>query len=181
MPLVQWGVVIGASLAAAVCDLAVRRIPNWLTAPVLVGGLGWSIYVGGLAGLGDAVVSCIVLALPYVLLFLLAGGGAGDAKLMGAIGTWLGFVNGIVVLCTVSVSAIVLAVGMAVAGRRLRPVLLNLGCILCGALLVILGRGKLRDRQEFMPGTADMQKMPYGIAILAGVCLAAGGVLWWRG
>ena len=86
----QWGVVIGTALAAAVCDLRTRRVPNLLTGPIVLAGLAWGIWVGGWAGLADSVAGCLLLAIPYVLLFVFAGGGAGDAKLMGAIGSrWL--------------------------------------------------------------------------------------------
>jgi prepilin peptidase CpaA len=77
----QWGVVVCVSLLAAIWDLKSRRIPNSLTLPLIVGGLlggGWR---AGLPGLGDAALGCIVAAGPYVLLFLVAGGGAGDAKM----------------------------------------------------------------------------------------------------
>jgi prepilin peptidase CpaA len=77
-------------VTACVFDLRTRRIPNVLTfgaaacALVFAGatrgvdGLGWS-----LAGWGVAVV----LFLPF---FLLRGLGAGDVKLLGAVGAWLG-------------------------------------------------------------------------------------------
>ena len=47
---VQWGAVLGASLAAAVWDLRQRRIPNALTLPMLGAGLVYSAWVGGLSG-----------------------------------------------------------------------------------------------------------------------------------
>jgi prepilin signal peptidase PulO-like enzyme (type II secretory pathway) len=87
--LFQWGVVFGTSLAAAIFDLRSKRIPNALTIPLLVAGLVWATWIGGLSGLGNAAAACFLLALPYVFLFLFAKGGAGDAKLMGAIGAWL--------------------------------------------------------------------------------------------
>ncbi|MBM4028430.1 MAG: prepilin peptidase [Planctomycetes bacterium] len=83
---VQWGVVLGASLAAALTDLRNRRIPNRLTMPLALVGLAVAFYGGGWANLGAAGAAYLVLALPYILLFLLAGGGAGDAKMMGATG-----------------------------------------------------------------------------------------------
>jgi prepilin signal peptidase PulO-like enzyme (type II secretory pathway) len=64
LPFLQWGVVIGASTAAAVWDLRQRRIPNILTGPLFIGGLVWAIWVGGLAGLGEALVACVILAAP---------------------------------------------------------------------------------------------------------------------
>ena len=99
MAIFQWGVVIGASLFAVVSDIRQRRIPNALTFPLLAVGLIWAACFGGLAGLLEALGACALLALPYVLLFIFVGGGAGDAKLMGAIGAWLGLRYGLVALC----------------------------------------------------------------------------------
>ena len=87
---IQWGIVIGASLVAAVFDARRNRIPNVLTIPLLLLGVTSSIFFGGLSGLAQSVGACILLALPFVLLFIFANGGAGDAKLMGAIGAWIG-------------------------------------------------------------------------------------------
>ena len=64
----QWGVVLSAALAAAVMDVRTGRIPNRLTGPLLVAGLGWSVCVGVAPGLADALAACLLLACPYVLL-----------------------------------------------------------------------------------------------------------------
>jgi prepilin peptidase CpaA len=179
-PFLQWGAAIGASLAGAVADVAGRRIPNRLTGPVLVAGLAWSAYVGGLAGLCEAALACLVLAFPYVLLFLFAGGGAGDAKLMAAIGAWLGLANGMVALVAVSLCAVFLAIGQAAAKKRLRSVLDHVVAFVNGLIFIVISRGKLKDRKGFLPTTDSRQTMPYGIAIFGGVCIAATGVLLWR-
>ena len=123
LAVIQWGVIIGASLAAAFCDLRTRRIPNSLTFPLLLAGVIWSTWFGGLSGLVEAVGMCCILALPYVLLFVFANGGAGDAKLMGAIGTWLGFKHGIIVLCCVAAAGIVLALIKAITRGQAKVVL----------------------------------------------------------
>ena len=180
MPAVQWGVVIGASLAAAVSDVTCRRIPNRLTGPLLAGGLAWAGCVAGWPGLLDACAACAMLAAPYVLLFLIAGGGAGDAKLMGAIGAWVGVVAGIVVLAAVAVSGILLAAAFALARKRLRPALANIAGVAFGLGLIIAGRGKLADGRAVLPPVENMQKIPYGVAILLGVCVGAAGILIWR-
>ncbi len=180
VPLIQWGVVIGASLVGAVTDLTDRRIPNRLTGPLLVGGLIWAGYVGGVSGLCDSALACVMLGTPYVLLFLLAGGGAGDAKLMGAIGAWVGIVGGILVLAAVSVAAIVLGVGNALARKRLRLVLGNIVAVLTGLVLMVLMRGKLENRRDVVPRIVNMQIMPYGVAIFVGVCIGAMGTLLWH-
>ena len=177
----QWGVVIGTALAAAGCDLRTRRVPNLLTGPILLAGLAWGIWVGGLAGLADSVAGCLLLAIPYVLLFVFAGGGAGDAKLMGAVGAWLGVVNGAVALVAVALAGIVLAVGFALARKRFGAALVNVGRIVNAVLMFLVVRRRLSEAQSLLPETAAMEKVPYAVAVFAGVCIAAGGLFIWRG
>ncbi len=178
---VQWGVVISASLAGAVCDIRSRRIPNWLSAAILLAGLVWAALMAGLPGLLDGSLAMLMLAAPFVLLFLFAGGGAGDAKLMGALGTWLGMINGLVVLTSVAVAGVAMAVVVALGQRRLRPVLGNIVLTAAGLVTRITGGRVGRELAVYRPQeTAEAEKMPYGPAIFIGVCLAALGVAIWR-
>lgn len=177
---VQWTVVIAASLVAAICDVATRRIPNRLTGPALLAGLVWAAWIGGWPGLADSAAACVLLAIPYVLLFVFAGGGAGDAKLMGAVGAWLGLVNGTAALVCVSITAVLLGLCFSLAKRQFRVVLSNIACAVLGALFWLCARGKLARGAAASPDIEGMTKMPYGVSILAGVCMAAGGVALWR-
>ena len=178
-PSLQWGVVISVSLLAAVVDVAWRRIPNLLVGPIWVGGLVWAAWVGGPPALGDAFVAGVMLAAPYILLFLFAGGGAGDAKLMGAIGAWLGLVNGTVALCCVSLAGVVLGIAFALAKKRLRTVGANLAGARWRLLLLAFGPDRWSLVRDPLVDSG-MLKIPYGLAIFAGVCAAATGVLLWR-
>jgi len=174
---VQWGVAIGVSLGAVVYDLKDRRIPNVLVGPALAAGFVWSACIGGMVGLAEAAVGCMALAAPFVLLFMFAGGGAGDAKLMGAIGAWLGIINGLAVLVAVALSGVVFAAAIALAHKRLRALgrsVYRKGLYL---LLLLLTHGGLAGE---LPETPDSEKMPYSVAVFAGVCIAAAGVLLWR-
>ena len=180
VPAVQWGTVLGASLAAAIIDARSRRIPNWLTGPLLLGGLIHAAVVGGLAGVLDASVACLVLALPYVLLFAFAGGGAGDAKLMGAIGSWLGLVYGTATLVTVCLSGVIMGLIYAASARRLGAVGATMSTLVRAAIYPLFKAGSLRDVPHLLPQEKDSQTMPYGLAILAGVVIAAIGAWCWR-
>jgi prepilin peptidase CpaA len=180
IPAVQWGTVLGASLAAAIIDARSRRIPNWLTGPLLLGGLVHAALVGGLAGVLDATAACLVLALPYVLLFALAGGGAGDAKLMGAIGAWLGMVYGTATLVAVCLSGVVMGLIYAASAHRLGAVGATMSTLVRAAIYPLFRIGSLRDVPHLMPEEKESQTMPYGLAILAGVVIAATGAWLWR-
>lgn len=178
-PPLQWGVAICSSLVAAHTDIRSRRIPNWLTGSVLLGGLAWSGYQAGFPGLADAAAACLVLMFPFVLLFLLAGGGAGDAKLMGALGAWLGLVNGLALLVAVIFAGLAVALTVAVAGGNLAKTLRNVWDIMIVFMVRMFSFGRLNAPVE-LPVTKGMKRIPYGVAIFIGTILAATGVLIWR-
>ncbi len=83
-------VLVPAAVLASWYDYRSHRIPNWLNAAIAAAGLtaqaafgGWDGFVHGMAGLGVG-LGCLVV------LWAMKGMGAGDVKLMAAVGTWLG-------------------------------------------------------------------------------------------
>jgi Flp pilus assembly protein protease CpaA len=149
-----------------------------LTFPLLLVGLIWAAWFGGLAGLAEAAGACALLALPYVLLFLFVGGGAGDAKLMGAIGAWLGLRQGLTVLACVAIVGGILAIAKAIARKQLKFVLTSVFVSFYGLILYLVTHRtmKLADEQIEIRESGELD-VPYGIAIFAGVC-AGGGIVW---
>lgn len=188
----QWGVAIAASLVAAVSDVRSRRIPNALTVPVLAGGLLFSLLAGGLSGLGDSLAGCLVMGVPYVLLFLL-GGGAGDAKMMGALGAWLGFRSGVTTLVAVAVIGGLFGLLRMLADRNAGT---RLGSMFAGIYVFLtvarLGKKDWDLLRPDMSKSGDDEKneedrsgrrgmIPYGPAIFLGVCIGALVVHLWQG
>jgi len=170
--LLQWGVVIGASLAAAVWDLKERRIPNSLTVPVLLGGASWWMLHGGTAGMAESLAAAGTMALPYLVLFLFAGGGAGDVKLMAAVGAWLGLSQGLTALVCVCFFGMLMALAKAVYDRQFMAVLGSIRLILLTFYLHVVSRGNVEPcRAE--PAAHEARTFPYGPAMFAGVVAAA--------
>jgi Flp pilus assembly protein protease CpaA len=171
----QWGAAIGASLAASAWDIQTGRIPNLLTLSVTLAGLAVAAWADGPAGFGEAVVAWGMLAMPYVILFLLGRGGAGDAKMMGAIGVWLGIRQGLIVLISVACAGAVLALFKIVLHRRRGTILRNLGIsfyvylVTCAGGWNVLKMSLDEPRRE----VAGQVTVPYGLAIFFGVCLGA--------
>ncbi|OQY05714.1 MAG: hypothetical protein B6I25_05250 [Planctomycetales bacterium 4572_13] len=172
--IIQWGVVLVASLVAALTDLKDRRIPNVLTLPLLAAGILQAGLFDGFDGLKSSLLAMVILALPYILLFIFAGGGAGDAKLMAAVGAWLGIEAGVVALVAISICAVVLALLRAVFAGRFFEVLNNIKVKMLFFMFFLSSRGAAKYAGGME--TADDQDaltIPYGPAIFAGLVAAA--------
>ncbi len=94
------------ALIAAIVDVCKFRVPNNLTMPVLLLGLGYHALVGGFAGLGFSLLGVLagfgVLFVPY----LIGATGAGDVKLMAAVGAWLGLPATIYVFAVAAIAGV---------------------------------------------------------------------------
>ena len=83
-------VLILALLGAAITDVRSSKIPNLITFPLLLIGLVAHSYLNGLEGLLFSLKG-LTIGLGSLILFYVWGGmGAGDVKLMGAIGAIIG-------------------------------------------------------------------------------------------
>jgi len=82
--------ILALLLTASITDLYFNRIPNLLTYPAMLFGLAYHLMLNGIDGLTFSTqglgLGIALLILPY----LLGGMGAGDAKLMGAVGSFIG-------------------------------------------------------------------------------------------
>jgi prepilin peptidase CpaA len=77
-------------LVAVISDLSEHRIPNMITLFGALIGIGGHLYLGGLQGAAFA-LGGFALGMACLLPFYVLGGmGAGDVKMMGAIGAFVG-------------------------------------------------------------------------------------------
>ncbi len=91
-------------------DLVEHRISNLLTLAALVAGLSIHSLLGGLDGFVHALTGAGIGLVCLLPLYLGKGMGAGDVKLMGAAGAFLGPFNALVAAAFTLVSGAVLAV-----------------------------------------------------------------------
>ena len=118
---------VGTLLAAAcVTDLRTRRIPNALTFSAAVGGVLFHVATGGWQSAGWSLVGLFVGALLFLPMFALRGMGAGDVKLLAAVGAWLGPGQVSMVALATSLVGGVMAVVVALAYGYLRTALTNI-------------------------------------------------------
>jgi prepilin peptidase CpaA len=83
-------IVVGVALMAVAWDVATRRIPNVLTFGAALAALAVHGYLGGWPGAAMALAGWAAGVALFFPVFALGGMGAGDVKLLGAVGAWLG-------------------------------------------------------------------------------------------
>lgn len=81
---------IALVLVACVPDVRTRRIPNVLTFGAALVAFVFHAWSGGLAGLLTSLMGWALGAALFFPFFALRGMGAGDVKLIAAVGAWLG-------------------------------------------------------------------------------------------
>ncbi len=75
---------------AAATDICYHKIPNWLTFPAIIAGFMYHSFTAGIQGCLLSAAG-VLLGMAFFLPFYIKGGtGAGDVKLMGAVGGFLG-------------------------------------------------------------------------------------------
>lgn len=117
---------LGVAAAAVFFDLRTRRIPNGLTFGAALAALAYAGAHAGWSGFETAAVGWAVGAAIFFPFFALGGMGAGDVKLLAALGAWLGPLNAILVAMFGSIAGGVLALVVALARGYLSTALSNL-------------------------------------------------------
>lgn len=102
----------GAIAAAVAYDLRDRRIPNLLVVCLLIAGLGLQTITFGAHGLVQALFGAATGGLLVAPFFIGGGMGAGDVKLLAAVGSFFGATGTISVLVFTLLTGGVIALGL---------------------------------------------------------------------
>lgn len=150
---------------AVVTDLRDRRIPNWLT----VSGAATALVLSAVevGGFPTAALVGLVVALGLMIpLFALGAFGAGDVKLLAAVGAFVGASGLPSVVVYGTFLGGVIGILMSIRRGVILPVLIQT----TGVFLYLVTLGRRGARRTIHD--ADAQTIPYGVAIAAGAVCA---------
>jgi prepilin peptidase CpaA len=151
----------------SVYDIRSSRIPNVLTASSIAIGLLLHLILGGWSQLAFSFVGGLIGGGLFLIFFLLGGMGAGDVKLMAAVGCLVGLGSlSRVLIATVLVGA-TLALLLAFYRGRLRETITNVA-----ALAAHYQENGLSRHDELSLENVLTLRMPYAVPIAIG-CMAA--------
>jgi len=152
-------------VTAAVYDLRFRRIPNWLNVTGAGLGLALNLWLGGLSGLGWAAAGlgvALLINIPCYAIHLL---GAGDVKLLAAIGALAGLTNWFFIFLFTAIAGGVLGLLFIILAGRVRRTFWNLAFMM--AELARFRAPYLR-REELDVRSGKAARLPRAVSIAVG-------------
>jgi prepilin peptidase CpaA len=168
-------IMVPGILWASWIDYSERRVPNWLNAAIAAAGLAAQAWYFGWAGVGNGLLGLLVGFGLLIIPWLMHGMGAGDVKLLMAIGVWLGPSWTAISFCVGAIAGGLIAVVMILSSGRLWNAYGNLATIVC----------KVSHRDTIFSefGSAKSfgetsQLLPYGVPLTIGTLLVFFGRQW---
>ena len=155
-------------LATAIAtDLRWRKIPNWLTGPATLLGLGLHMIIDHVDGLLFSIEGIAVGLGLFLVLYVLGWMGAGDAKLYAAVGAFLGPIQ------TLSAAVLIAITGGLLSSLTLGARLgwKKMGLWIWSHVQTIF---LARSLQPAAPADNSI-KLPYAVAISIGTAWS----FWW--
>lgn len=165
LPLTIKILVVSTVLIAAVYDLRDRRIPNWVCFAALLLGVFGNVLLLGMGGALSSLEGIGLAMLIYLPLYLLKGMGAGDVKLMMAIGAAVGPLGRLQIFAITAVVGGILGLIFAFWRKRLFETLWNTRGIVSDLLQFRLPH---RTNPDLHVKNRDALRLPHGVSIAVG-------------
>jgi prepilin peptidase CpaA len=164
------GCAVLTAIAACVTDVSTSRIPNVLTFAAAALAIVFHVSAPGGQGFTHAGLGLIAGLAVFFPLFALGAMGAGDVKLMAAIGAWIGWLPIVWVALYGSLAGGILALAIAFRKNYLRTALHNIKML--GYFWWVEG---VKPLPALTLESSQSLRMPYAVAIAAGLA-----VMLWR-
>ena len=172
--LVVFLICVGAyTIAAAVWDIRVKKIPNKLTLPVFAAGIIYQVAFNQWSGLADGALGFLAGFGLLFVLWMIGSGGGGDVKLMGGLSVWLGLALTLYVLVISTVLASVGTFGIIVYS------MFSKGVYRTKDKYTIAGRSKdvkKKNKKETVEERVARRPMGYAVP----VALATWAIVAWK-
>ncbi|MCH8251841.1 MAG: prepilin peptidase [Planctomycetes bacterium] len=173
-----WVLLVPGILWASWIDYKERRVPNKLNLAIALVGFAAQAVYNGAPGLASGALGLLVGFGLLIVPWLMHGMGAGDVKLMAAIGVWLGPALTLYSFTAGAVIGGVIAMIMILSSGRLRMAYVNLSTIVtkCASRKTVFS--EYGSAKSF---GATSQLLPYGVPLTIGTILIMTATTfgWW--
>lgn len=152
-------------VAAALIDGWMLKVPNWLTFPLVFSGLAFWTVTGGLDGAIWSLKGLGVGLAVLLALYAIGGMGAGDVKLFGGVGAWVGPSAAFQATLWWTIVGGLMAAAMILCSTNWRKHIVNMQMIAHEVLVV---RDPVKLSEAAAARRPSMTLLPYGIPIAVG-------------
>lgn len=152
---------------ASIYDIKYRRIPNWLILAGLLSSIFYQIFSGYGYGLVFWITGLGVGLFCFMPLYIMRAMGAGDVKLMAAVGSFLGGSAAIQTVMLTLFAGGALALLVMLWNRSWKLVLKNIGLMTANMTIAAMTR-QLPKAEAPLKSAGNL---PYGVAIAVGTLL----------
>jgi prepilin peptidase CpaA len=154
------------ALVGSVFDVKSRRIPNFVTMPAFLFGVALHLALGGWRQLLSSLAAGLICAAIFLVFYIAGGMGAGDVKLILAVGCIAGLSHVAYLLVLTALSGGVMAIVWAVARGQLQQTIMNVG-----ELASHHRHAGLQPHPDLNLKNAATLRLPYALAIAGGSIL----------
>jgi len=148
---------------AGIIDYKKQKIPNYLTFPTVITALIYHFFLNGMNGvgfsLGGMFAGIALLIIPYAM----GGMGAGDVKLLGAIGSFVGYISVVYVFLFTAIFGGIYAIGILLWYEKSLKIFLKKACHTVLSIVVTKGYKLEPDNKRSIK-----PRLCYGIVIALG-------------
>jgi prepilin peptidase CpaA len=167
-------ITLSAGVVAAVTDVRSFQIPNVVTFPLLGAAILFHTMASVGGGIGFALLGGAVGFACLILFYVLGAVGAGDVKLLTAVGAWIGPGGAFVLFLVAAVLMGLYATGLTWWQGTLQQNLVKATFILRQGMTIVKHLGE-EERVEQVVRTDDRRRrlIPFAVMVLGGIALLA--------
>jgi prepilin peptidase CpaA len=158
-------------IGAAAYDIPYRRVPNWITAAGVLLGLAMNGFLYGWPGLQTSLAGLAVGFGAYFVLYSMRAMGAGDVKLMAAIGAMVGWQDWFGIFIVTAIVGGFASMGLMAMRGRVKKTLWNVGFVLTE---MKSGRAAYLSNEELDVRSGKAVGLPHAAVIAAGTLVFLG-------
>lgn len=174
-----------AVIIAAIYDIKEKRIPNALTFPSILIGIFLNTVFNGFQGLTFSILGFFTGMALFFIPFALGAMGAGDVKLMGAIGSLMGWRFAVIATFFSAIAGLFVVILYLIYHKKLfyfirkyfvffaRPIVQFLALSLKSEKLDQVHKSLFLQKHQT---TTEKLYVPYGVAIALGTLIALSGI-----
>lgn len=178
MAMINDAVLLALIATSGFIDARERKIPNKITFTGILIGLILNTVVGGWLGLLQSIIGMFAGFAIFFIPFVMGGMGAGDVKLLGAIGALMGWKFSLMTaLYSTLIGGIMVFIYLLYTGNlrdNLKKIVFTLIRVLFLFVNQIIYNEKMYQAQEHLQKNGQSYKkiyIPYGVAIAGGTIL----------